>query len=303
MAQNEDTTHKTGPIPRSAGNDYVLNGNCGDISPSIRSTSLTYTNGPLWLGAAYQDHSDWTASSIGTMEGSDAESMRLAGRYIFDLGGATLQLSAMYESVEYEFNNIVNFDGSLGVLGFGYSGTYVHPNYGLKHTAETAIKANDSVNMDPGADDPTVGADDTIDPVQYAASDRTGTGNLYTTSRNDVSRGNDLKFERDAWMLSGKVNFEGPWDFRFSYMQADDLEMECTACTGDWQDSGADAFNVGMFYTMPAGTELRVTYSEISNDDNGTYGQGINGSCIGGLGNKPRCEVEMFALGIVHWFD
>ena len=43
---------------------------------------------------------------------------------------------------------------------------------------------------------------------------------------------------------------------------------------GDWDETAADAWNVGIFYTMPGGTELRMTYSEVDNDDNGTYGQG-----------------------------
>ena len=65
-------------------------------------------------------------------------------------------------------------------------------------------------------------------------------------------------------------------DFRFSYMDADDLEVSCGSCSGDWDETAADAWNVGIFYTMPAGTELRLTYSEVDNDDNGTYGQGIS---------------------------
>ena len=38
---------------------------------------------------------------------SEAESYRIAGRYIADLGnGASLTLSAMFENVEYEFKNV-----------------------------------------------------------------------------------------------------------------------------------------------------------------------------------------------------
>ena len=58
-------------------------------------------------------------------------------------------------------------------------------------------------------------------------------------------------------------------------------------------------WNVGLFYTMPGGTELRLTYSEVDNDDNGSYGQGISGTGLG----SPGAEIEMFAVGIVHWFD
>ena len=58
-----------------------------EIDPIIRSSSLAYTNGPLWLAVTWQDHEDWTAASIGCgvdnadscMESSDAESFRLAG--------------------------------------------------------------------------------------------------------------------------------------------------------------------------------------------------------------------------------
>ena len=114
------------------------------------------------------------------------------------------------------------------------------------------------------------------------------------------SMGSNVKIERDAWMVSGKLKFGGPLDFRFSYMDADDLEISCNYCMGDWDDTAADAWNVGLFYTMPAGTELRLTYSEVDNDRNGTYGQGISGT---GLGTMPGVKVEMFALGIVHWFD
>ena len=117
-------------------------------------------------------------------------------------------------------------------------------------------------------------------------------------ARNTATDGSNVKFERDAWMVSGKVKFGGPLDFRFSYMDADDLEISCGVCSGDWQETAADAFNVGLFYTMPAGTELRLTYSEVNNDDSAKYDFGI-----GGAGVARGKDVDMFAVGIVHWFD
>ena len=54
-----------------------------------------------------------------------------------------------------------------------------------------------------------------------------------------------------------------------------------------------------MFYTMPAGTELRLTYSEVDNDTNASYNFGIG--TLGGM--KAGQSAEMFAVGIVHWFD
>ncbi len=103
--------------------------------------------------------------------------------------------------------------------------------------------------------------------------------------------------ERDAWMVSGKQTFGNGFDFRFSYMDAD--EFECggtgTACVED--DSDATAFNLGIFYTMPAGTELRVTYSEVDNEDNANYDFGIGGSS-----NAMGEDIDMVAFGIVQWF-
>ncbi len=107
--------------------------------------------------------------------------------------------------------------------------------------------------------------------------------------------------EREAWMISGKHSFGNGFDFRFSYMNAD--EWECgndNACTAEQEnDTDAEAYNLGVFYTMPAGTELRLTYSEIQNEDNAGYDFGIN--TFSGVGKGH--DVEMIAVGIVHWFD
>ena len=108
--------------------------------------------------------------------------------------------------------------------------------------------------------------------------------------------------ERDAWMISGKHSFGNGFDVRFSYMDAD--EWDCgadTACTNK-QENGTDAeaYNFGLYYTMPAGTELRLTYSEVQNEDNAGYDFGINAGAAGGAVGE---DVSMFAVGIVHWFD
>ena len=106
--------------------------------------------------------------------------------------------------------------------------------------------------------------------------------------------------ERDAWMISGKHSFGNGFDFRFSYMDGD--EWECgdnTACTDTQEnDTDAEAYNLGLFYTMPAGTEMRLTYSEVQNDDAAGYDFGINGG-----GSARGEDIDMFAVGIVHWFD
>ncbi len=371
----------------------------GKIDPVIRSSSLAYTNGPLWLAATWQDHEDWTAVSVGEMESSDAESFRLAGRYIMDLGdGMSVQLSAMWETLEYEFHGVTTIDKAMKAFGYGN----FMDSYELSVTdAEIMKKKTQGLALDILTDEKGMlipmgdtarglygeqvkttmslytaymGEIDTVtstslnlvaerrtvvdwndyykeapdNPVKVSTTAmRTGSQNvmLFTTmlstttlnaaktaaeeakmkdmddrtdedkskikfyddlvsmaksrARDEKSMGGNVKIERDAWMVSGKIKFGGPLDFRFSYMDADDLELSCNYCMGDWDETAADAWNVGVFYTMPAGTELRLTYSEVNNDDNGTYGQGISGTGLG----TPGAEIEMFALGIVHWFD
>lgn len=55
--------------------------------------------------------------------------------------------------------------------------------------------------------------------------------------------------------------------------------------------------NLGVYYTMPAGTELRLTYSEVNNEDAAQYDFGINTS-----GNAVGEDAELWAIGLVQWF-
>ena len=104
----------------TAGNrDEKTSINNHEIDPVIRSSSLAYTNGPLWLAVTWQDHEDWTVASVGEMESSDAESFRVAGRYIMDLGdGMSVQISAMWEDLEYEFNGVTSVEKAMAAFGY-----------------------------------------------------------------------------------------------------------------------------------------------------------------------------------------
>ena len=373
---------------------------CGEIDPVIRSSSLAYTNGPFWGAVTWQDHEDWTAVSRGEMNGSDAESIRVAARYIHDMGdGVSIQISAMWEDLEYEFNDVSSVDAAMAAFGYSdwaKSGNLMvtpteirsqktigllHKLFGDEDEDVTSSGATDdgisddflgiteeatALRSTAMMDNPLTDADETSmgnTGISIESDARTGTeaadtafnatrvalinavtrldalskgtagtavtyddaaGAEQTIDANSVTeasianaklqynmlknsamtnargqKGGNVKIERDAWMVSGKIKFGGPVDFRFSYMDADDLEVSCGACSGDWSETAADAWNVGLFYTMPGGTELRLTYSEVNNDDNGTYGQGISGTGLGKAGG----EIEMFAVGIVHWFD
>ncbi len=105
----------------------------------------------------------------------------------------------------------------------------------------------------------------------------------------------DFDVERDSWMISGKQSFGNGFDIRFSYMDGDELDCSSGCTTED--DTDAVAMNIGVFYTMPAGTELRLTYSEVDNEDNSQYDFGI-----GGVGTGVGEDPEMIAVGIVQWF-
>ncbi|MDC0481867.1 porin [Gammaproteobacteria bacterium] len=92
--------------------------------PVIYSMGVAYTDGPFWGALTYQKHDEWAATTLdgATMEDSEAESYRIAARYIADLGnGASLTLSAMFENVEYEFKNVSSPGSALQDFGFASS--------------------------------------------------------------------------------------------------------------------------------------------------------------------------------------
>ena len=94
--------------------------------PYIVSMGVAYTDGPWWGAVTYQKHESWAATTLhasgakSTMDDSDAESYRIAGRYVADLGnGASLTLSAMFENVEYNFENVSTPGAALQAFGYG----------------------------------------------------------------------------------------------------------------------------------------------------------------------------------------
>ncbi len=113
-----------------------------------------------------------------------------------------------------------------------------------------------------------------------------------------------IDVERDAWLFSGKHNFPGPFDFRWMYQEADDYDCKNISrnagksCGGiDESSSGAEALSLGIFYTLPAGTELRLVYGEVDNDRNSQNDYGINST-----GVVQGGEIETYQFGVVQWF-
>jgi hypothetical protein len=173
------------------------------VDPVIYSTGIAYSEGPVWMAVTYQKHEDWVAGGLGNPNGlgkatsvvgtSDSESWRIAGRYIADMGnGASLTLSAMFETLEYEMNNV----------------------------------------------DATV-----FDDIGFS-----------TNAIGDVTAGDNVKIERDAWLISGKYATGGPLNFRFMYAEADDYEGSWTVVGGGADnlknDSGAEMLVLGAYYSL-----------------------------------------------------
>ena len=214
----------------------------GKKDPYILSAGIAYSDGPFWGAITYQTHESWAATMLdgATMQDSDAESWRIAGRYIADLGnGGSLTLAAMFENVEYNFNNVTEPGDALQDFGF----------------AATVFD-----------------------------------GGTYNT---------DVKFDRDAWLVSAKFAPGGNFDFRFMYAEADELDMSATSLSVDKSaQTGADTTLFGVFYALGDSTELNISYIDVSNDTYAAYGTGISALGSGTTNN----QVEIIQFGILTMF-
>ena len=241
------------------------------IDPMIMSGQLTYSNGPMWLGLGWQNHDDWTADKIGCPNSGFNPALPSS-----PFNPATTHCMRESNADAYRLAARYTFDmgdGASAQLGVMWEDL----EYELEGTGD--IRA-------------------TMGGFGYGAN-----FNTYMASADGTPTtlgGGDVTFGREAFQVTGKIKFGGPLDFRFSYMDADDLEMECAMCSGDWQDTAADSVSVGLVYTLPAGTEMRMTYTEVNNDANGTYNLGISGA---GLFSTRGRDIEMFAIGFAQGFD
>ena len=153
--------------------------------------------------------------------------------------GMSLTLSAMYEELEYEFDNVI---------------ATVFNSFGFDTTAMGSVTAGDNVSI-----------------------------------------------ERDAWLISGKLTTNSPFNFRFMYAEADDYEGTWTVASGNDKlrnDSGADMTVLGIYYSLGDSTEFGLTYNEVSNDTYGSYGTGIGAAGLGSIGS----DNEIIALNVITMF-
>ena len=212
------------------------------LDPTIISMGIAYSDGPFWGALTYQKHDEWAAATLdgATMSDSDAESYRIAGRYIADLGnGASLTLAAMFENVEYTFENTTTPGAALQDFGFSS----------------------------------TVFAGGTAD--------------------------HDVRFDRDAFLVSAKFAPGGNIDFRAMYAEADDLDVVTHGLSTDNKSqTGADTTLFGIFYALGDATELNISYIEVENDLYGSYGTGISALHSGTVNN----QVEIIQFGVLTMF-
>ena len=118
------------------------------------------------------------------------------------------------------------------------------------------------------------------------------TGNVIATARSKISLNGARKGEATSTAIRNI-------DFRFSYAEADDLDMSATGLSTDNSaETGADSTMLGVFYALGDSTELSLSYIEVSNDTYGTYGTGIGGRGLGTVNG----EVEIIALGFLTMF-
>jgi hypothetical protein len=191
----------------------AANGRAGrgsNLDPVIYSMGIAYADGPFWGALTYQKHEEWAAATLAgnTMSDSEAESYRIAARYIADLGnGASLTLSAMFENVEYELNDTTTPGAAMTAFGFGtryiggdangdvsfdrdaflVSGKYAPGgNFDFRFMYAEAddldVSATGTLTTDSSADS---GADTTLFGVFYALGDSTELNVSYIEVSND----------------------------------------------------------------------------------------------------------------------
>jgi len=174
----------------SAANDATAATSASTIQkPRLWSTGVSYTNGPLALGAAYERHIDFNAAQTSTYLGGRDSSYQLGAAYTF-MG--SLRLSAIYVNMKYENlagGTLTGQDMSVNAYGVYADWAISGPHrlrLGYNNQASTKGTYNGTVgvyNANAGAGQ--TGAQKYIIEYAYALSKRTELNLAYSTMRND----------------------------------------------------------------------------------------------------------------------
>ncbi len=284
-----------------------------ELDPRIWSTGASYQhnmgNDQIWVAVAYQKHEDVTARELARptsfpdeqygagvfCQDSDDEAYRVAARYKHDWGnGQSTWIAGMFETLEYDA------DGCMTYLDNGNTNRV----------------------------DPVTGVNRSLQPINTLWSD-VERDSFMISGKHSFGNGFDIRFsymDADDLECPGGVcgepgfyseyaGFAGGFagnqrvnNTNRSHTNVGDDTATAESMRNDNyfldRDTDAQAYNVGVFYTMPAGTELRLTYSKVDNERNSGYDFGIGSTNLWNVPDDNEAEdVEMFAVGIVHYFD
>ena len=268
-----------------------------DLDPRIWSTGVSYQhnmgNDQIWVALAYEKHEDITALELarpvnfpGESYGagvfctdSDDDAYRIAGRYKHDWGnGQSTWIAAMFEKLEYDADGC-QFRGDTG----------------------------------PRKDIQTLWSDVERDSFMISGKHSFGNGFDVRFSYMDADElecpggvcgepGFYAEYAGFGGNFAGGTNRVNPDDANRTFNVNDPNGNNDNYFSDNNTD--AQAYNIGLFYTMPAGTELRATYSKLDNENNSGYDFGIGGTNLWNVTDDGQDEdAEVFAVGIVHWFD
>ena len=274
-----------------------------DLDPRIWSTGVSYQhnmgNNQIWVALAYEKHEDITALELartiefpaeqygaGTLcTDSDDDAYRIAGRYKHDWGnGQSTWIAAMFETLEYDADNCVaQYGGELRPIQTLWSDVerdsfMISGKHSFGNGFDVRFSYMDADELDcPGG---VCGEPGFYGEYAGFGGGFEGNQRVNNVNRTHINRG-------------GVTPVSPPTP---ESMRNDNYFSE--------NDTDAQAYNIGLFYTMPAGTELRLTYSKVDNENNAGYDFGIGSTNLWNVTDDGEDEdVEMFAVGIVHWFD
>ena len=128
--------------------------------------------------------------------------------------------------------------------------------------------------------------------LEYDWDDCAG-GTLLSDASSLGASATELEIEKDTWLISGVQSFGNGFDFRFMYLGAG--EFDCDTCATD--DTDGRFYSLGLYYTAPAGTEFRLTYNNLDNEDNANYDYAITPTGITQGG-----DASAFGVGVTQWF-
>ena len=314
--------------------DSVANGGYG-LDPRIWSTGVSYQhnigNNQIWVALAYEKHEDVTARELARptsfpdeqygagvfCQDSDDEAYRIAARYKHDWGnGQSTWIAGMFENLEYDADGCGTYLGT-GVAGestlqpintlwsdverdsFMISGKHSFGNgFDIRFSYMNAddLECPGGVCGEPGFYSEYAGFAGT-----FAGDQRVNTG---TNNPNGGRTHTNISGGNSPVTLNAQRNNQAEVDASRERRMANDWASTRNDNYFLDRDTDAEAYNIGLFYTMPAGTELRLTYSKVDNERNAGYDFGIGSTNLWNVTDDNEDEdVEMFAVGIVHWFD